>query len=488
MKTIKRTLAYFVVAGALAGVASARPVVTAVLNGASYSAVVSPGCWVAIFGTGLALSVARAETDPLPTKLAEVSVTVGGRPAPLRYVSPRQINALIPFEVKIPGNPVVRVIVNSPGGSYGYNIRLTRNAPAIFTQNGAGTGRALVFDSNFRHLGIVGAQDTVILYATGLGPTKPSDGFDRVVDDVKVYLGELQAEVLSAGLAPGFPGIYQLNVKAPAPAIDRLYLRSGDWQSNIAEIGIRSGANTANVSGTIDGLFPSPHPNFPKRPNRECQGNRDRGPCGPLVQGQSLSVMLHAGSFTVAFDILPSAKPFDVAAVGEGGGSIISINPAAGTYTASVHTTTPAAVLGDFSGLSAPVWDYLSCEFTSAACRPFPQNRIPLSRMSKFWVSAVRTLPTPNTPVAPSPNSSFQVSGKLSGSRFAVDNQTNSELSRFGGFVQVPYSSFPVPVSTFRLYVDGRLVASKDLPYLVFHRAQEPYVEPCNNPNNYYCY
>ena len=85
-------------------------------------------------------------------------------------------------------------------------------------------------------------------------------------------------------------------------------------------------------------------------------------------------------------------------------------------------------------------------------------------------------LPTPNTPA--SPNSSFQVSGILSGSRFVVDNETNSDLSLFGGFVQLPYGPFARQVSTFRLYVDGRLVALNDLRYVVFHRAQGPYREP----------
>ncbi len=476
MKTIKRTLACLVVAAALAGVASARPLVTAVLNGASYSEVVSPGCWVAIFGNDLAPSRVSAETVPLPTTLGGVSVSVGGQPAPLRYVSRRQINALIPLEVRIPGHTVARVIVNSPGGSTGYNIRLTRNAPAIFTQNGAGTRRALVFDPNFQPIDIVGSQDTVILYATGLGPIQPSDGSDRVVDDVEVYMGERKAEVLSAGLAPGFPGVYQLNVKAPAPATDRLYLRSGGWQSNIAEIGIRSGANTANISGTIDGLYPSSDPNFQTTPLRPCVDDRDPGPCGPSGF-ESFSVMLHAGSFTVSFDIVPSAKPFDVAAVGEGGGSIISIDPAAGTYTASVHTTTPAAALGDFSGLGAPVWDYLFCEFTSASCRPFPQ--IPLALMSPFWVEAVRMLPNANTPAPASPNGFFQASGRLRGSRFVVDNQTNSDLSRFGGFIQVPYSPFATQTSSFKLFVDGKLVASKDLLYLVRHRALGCYLGSC---------
>src|SRR5205085_5683527 len=141
-----------------------------------------------------------------------------------------------------------------------------------------------------------------------------------------------RAQVLFAGLAPGFAGIYQLNVTAPVPATDRLYLRSGGYQSNITDVGIRAGANTTNVTGSIDGLYPSSDPFFTLPP---CVGDEPSGPCSV---GQAFSIILHAGSFSVSLDIVPSARPFDIAAVGVGGGSIISIDPAAGTYTGSVAT------------------------------------------------------------------------------------------------------------------------------------------------------
>jgi hypothetical protein len=80
-------------------------------------------------------------------------------------------------------------------------------------------------------------------------------------------------------------------------------------------------------------------------------------------------------------------------------------------------------------------------------------------------------LPAPNITAAASPNAFLQVSGSLSGSRFAVDALNNSPLSTFGGIVQVPYGPFEVGVSTFSLYVDGRLIASKGLPYLLPQRA-----------------
>src|SRR5258708_4974950 len=182
--------------------------------------------------------------------------------------------------------------------------------------------------------------------------------------------------------------------------------------------------------------------------------------------------MLHAGSITVSFDIVPTAGPFDVAAVGEAGGTVITINPAAGTYAASVTTPAAAPKFGDFSGSIALLWDYASCDWRTAACQPFPNNIFPASRMSPFWARAVQMLPAPNAAATPGPNSLLQASGTLSGSSFAVDDRTNSTLSKFGGFVQVPYGPFASQVSTFRLYVDGKLIASKDLTYAVWFRGQ----------------
>src|SRR4030095_14026083 len=139
--------------------------------GASYTAVVSPGCWVAIFGRNLAPAALSAQADPLPAALGGVSVSVAGLAAPVLYVSPNQINALIPFEVAIPQDTVVPLVVTSPAGSGTYNIHLSRSAPAIFTRNGVGTGRAHVFDSNFQAVDTVGLRDVIIFYAAGLGPT-----------------------------------------------------------------------------------------------------------------------------------------------------------------------------------------------------------------------------------------------------------------------------------------------------------------------------
>lgn len=465
MKTMRRSFVVSALASAFACPSFAQPVVTAVVNKASYAATISPGSWVIIAGSNFAASSLTAPTGSLPTTLGGASVTVAGLQAPLLSVSPHEIDALVPSQAAIPQNTVVPLIVTSGAGSVTYNIRLTRNAPAIFTS--PDTGQALVFDASFRQADTIGPQDTVILYATGLGPT---DSSGRVVDEAEVYIGERKAQVMFAGLAAGLPGIYQLNVIVPPLATDRIYLRSGGFQSNIVNIGIPSGMNTANVRGTIDGLNPSSDPGYPKTPQRPCLGDNDPGPCGPGAS-EAFSVILHAGTFTVSFDIVPGAGPFAVAAVGEAGGSIINIDPVAGIYTATVATMTAAAAHGDFSGMVTPLWDYLSCDWKSAVCRQFPANLLPLSRITPFMARALQQLPAPNSITQGNPNAFLQASGNLSGSRFTVDNQNDSILSTFGGLVQVPYGPFEFGISTFSLYVDGRLIVSENLPYLLPQRA-----------------
>jgi hypothetical protein len=84
---------------------------------------------------------------------------------------------------------------------------------------------------------------------------------------------------------------------------------------------------------------------------------------------------------------------------------------------------------------------------------------------------ALQQLPAPNSITQGNPNAFLQASGNLSGSRFTVDNQNNSILSTFGGLVQVPYGPFEFGISTFSLYVDGRLIVSENLPYLLPQRA-----------------
>jgi uncharacterized protein (TIGR03437 family) len=108
-----------------------QPTVQAVLNGASYRENVAPGTWIAIFGTQLAPSTATASAVPLPTRLNGVSVTFGAIPAPLLFVSPGQINALVPFELLSCQTLSCHqlVITNASGTSKAFGVLFSQDAP-----------------------------------------------------------------------------------------------------------------------------------------------------------------------------------------------------------------------------------------------------------------------------------------------------------------------------------------------------------------------
>ncbi len=73
----------------------------ATLRGGKDAAKIAPGSLVIIHGDNLAESTAAAAPDasPLPTTLGGVQVYFDGIRAPLLYVSPKQINAQVPFDV-----------------------------------------------------------------------------------------------------------------------------------------------------------------------------------------------------------------------------------------------------------------------------------------------------------------------------------------------------------------------------------------------------
>ena len=78
----------------------------AIFSAASFTREVAPDSIAAVFGVNLAARAEAATTQPLPTTLGGATVTIAGRPAPLFFVSPGQINLLIPPETA-PGAVVI---------------------------------------------------------------------------------------------------------------------------------------------------------------------------------------------------------------------------------------------------------------------------------------------------------------------------------------------------------------------------------------------
>jgi uncharacterized protein (TIGR03437 family) len=140
---------------------NAQPVVTKVANAASLYVPpvdesvpglgVAGGSIIAIFGSGLAPETALHDGFPLPNELAGTSVTIGDLPAPLFYVSPTQVNAVVPNALAIRVQQrgvqnIVRLIVRTGGvASASYPLRITAHALGAFTVDGSGCGQGLIY-------------------------------------------------------------------------------------------------------------------------------------------------------------------------------------------------------------------------------------------------------------------------------------------------------------------------------------------------------
>jgi uncharacterized protein (TIGR03437 family) len=178
---------------------------------------VAPGSLVAIFGAGIGPAAGVGGSGQ--NSLAGVSVTFNGIPAPLLYVSARQINAQVPWEVS--GVAEVAVTVNGAPVAQ-FPVATASIAPGVFTT--AGQALALHPDGTLVSVSHpAAAGETLTVYANGLGPVSPSiaDGAVssdavRMVGSTPVFIGGVRCDVTFAGLSSTLLGVNQLSVVVPA--------------------------------------------------------------------------------------------------------------------------------------------------------------------------------------------------------------------------------------------------------------------------------
>ena len=205
----------------------------------------APGAVLSLFGTDLSQQTAGTVGYPLPRTLGEVVVLINGIAAPLYYVSPGQINVQVPWENDT-GEFYLQV---ERTGVISNSLRLLVAAvyPSLFTYtyknmelaaalNGL-TNAAITTDNPLAANGIVS------LYASGLGSLEggnpatgqPFPGAAGVGLPVSVKVGGASANVLYAGAAPGFAGVYQVNAQMPAglgPGNYAVWIEMGGRASN----------------------------------------------------------------------------------------------------------------------------------------------------------------------------------------------------------------------------------------------------------------
>jgi uncharacterized protein (TIGR03437 family) len=212
-----------------------QPRIRNVVHGASFESTAAGATWFTVLGSNLATSTRawRASDftgNNLPTQLDGVSVSVGGRPAYLYYVSPTQLNVLFPDGT--PVEPTAVRVMTPAGTSSEFSLVPQKVAPSLFwfesapriyaaAVHGDGTyvGRpGLVPGASFRPARV---GDEVQLFGTGFGATEPAAASAQLVARPLplasvpiVLLGGKLAPVRFAGLVGS--GLYQFNIQIPA--------------------------------------------------------------------------------------------------------------------------------------------------------------------------------------------------------------------------------------------------------------------------------
>jgi uncharacterized protein (TIGR03437 family) len=200
------------------------------------------------FGNDTALESDLPNPLPFPTTLADIQVTVNGTAAPLQYVSPGQINFIVPWNAPTTGNADVQVLRVSTGQLLAaFPIPMNIVSPAIFLGPSAGVGVRLAAVNN--QDGTVNDAthpakrgEYISIWATGQGMVSsppadgdiPRNGLVSAVASLRVWIGSdftdqipLQGSeqrsipgvdnnfISFSGLSPSYPGAWQINVRIP---------------------------------------------------------------------------------------------------------------------------------------------------------------------------------------------------------------------------------------------------------------------------------
>ena len=244
------------------GLAQSKPF--AVVSAASYQAgmAVAPDSLASLFGVNLAGSTAWATLDQngqLPTQLAGAQVQVNGEAAALLYVSPSQVNFVVPGDTA-PGTADVIVVRNAiTGGALSATMLVENSAPAVFSADATGKGAGAILNAvTFATAPfltvtpeIVGSDQRTRLavYATGL---RYAATVGASATDASGNTYNLTVEY--AGPAPGYFGLDQVNVVLP-PDLDSagvvsLFLTADASASNVVSFQMASlPANSIRLAG-----------------------------------------------------------------------------------------------------------------------------------------------------------------------------------------------------------------------------------------------
>jgi uncharacterized protein (TIGR03437 family) len=168
---------------------------------------------------------------PLPVALGTTALTLGGAPMPLIHAFPLQVDAQVPWEVAGQAEAQLTIVTDDLSGN-AVSVPLAQFSPGVYSADGTGAGQGAILINGTNTLAAPGnpakrGADYINVFATGLGPVThqpdtgapaPVNPLAQTTNTVTVTIGGVEANVPFAGLAPGWVGLYQVNVQVPATA------------------------------------------------------------------------------------------------------------------------------------------------------------------------------------------------------------------------------------------------------------------------------
>jgi uncharacterized protein (TIGR03437 family) len=225
---------------------------TTVVSAADYQPTVAPGSIAAVFGSGFSSSTESASLDSngqLPTQLGRVSVALGSQKCPLFYVSPTQINLLIPASAST--GQTAMVITTASGSTVTTLANVTQHAPGIFQIFGNRGAVINAVNGQLEPFVISGANTFLSIFATGLN-TAANDS-TQVAAYAQLFDGSIRPlDVQYAGPQGQYFGLDQVNINVPQDfdgigEID-LFLICDTFESNHVPVVIRQSAISTSIS------------------------------------------------------------------------------------------------------------------------------------------------------------------------------------------------------------------------------------------------
>jgi uncharacterized protein (TIGR03437 family) len=212
--------------------ASGAPALDAsqITNGASFVPGITPGSATTAFLPGLLdqKGVLAADETPLPESIGGVRISVDGVAGPLYSLANtagnEQANFQAPFELA--GRTTTVITIEREGHfEVSTTVNVLPEQPGVFTADGEA---AIIVHHADNSLATaespLRAGENAYFYATGLGPVSnapatrssaPASPLAVTISLPEVTIDGIPCEVQFAGLAPGFVGVYQVNIRIP---------------------------------------------------------------------------------------------------------------------------------------------------------------------------------------------------------------------------------------------------------------------------------